>query len=400
MQKQSTSRGKVVDSQRRQRTGRSTQTMLAVPAATGSGEVTLGGHADRGLTLSAFYETGVLERLRLEVRVRLIMDLTLSLAWLHENPRLMAAYSHLTVTPTTVVIGLDGVARVDVRAAKKRRNELGESDTDYLAPELSVPDGTGDHRADIFSLGVLAWEALAGRRLFQESSAPHPGLGAPGDDWRGDLPAALAGPAQRPERDAGRQRATARTAKASHARLRLGAPALSLPADAEWALPLFELAVQAMNLDVALRPSDCRSLLARLASIDEAHLATHQEIAEVVQGISAVATLCVAEPTLPSVDAVCREEMQPGAGRGSAGQVCSSTGETCAQPAPPAPRLLPVAAPPPVQVPLVAPPPVQQAQPQQRFSAPSLRAWFGVGLLWLATLSLVAGYLTSVMAHR
>jgi len=394
MQKQNTSRGKVADSQRRPRTGRSTQTMLAVPATAGSGELTLGGHADRGLTLSAFYETGVLERLRLEVRVRLIVDLTLSLAWLHENPRLMAAYSHLMITPSTVVIGLDGVARVDVRAAKKRSNELSASDTDYLAPELSVPDGTGDHRADIFSLGVLAWEALAGRRLFQHSQAPHSGPRATGDDWEGDLPAALAGHAQRPDR----RGAAAHASNASHARLRLAPPALSLPADAEWALPLFELAVQAMNLDVSLRPSDCRSLLARLESINEAHLATHQEIAEVVQGISAVTTLCVPEPTLPSVDAMCHEATAPGAGRGAAGQACSSTGEACAQAAPPAPRLQPVAAPAPAPPVVAAPAPL--GQPAQRFAVPSLRVWFGVGLLWLATLSLVAGYLTSLMAHR
>jgi len=113
-QKKSTARGKPADSQRRP-AARSGQTMLAVPSS--SGEVTFGGLADRGLPLGAFYESGVLERLRLEVRVRLIVDLTLSLAWLHENPRLMAAHSHLRITPSTVVIGLDGVARVDVRAA-------------------------------------------------------------------------------------------------------------------------------------------------------------------------------------------------------------------------------------------------------------------------------------------
>jgi hypothetical protein len=42
------------------------------PIGKGSGETTLGGHVDRGLTLGALYDLGVLERLRLEVRVRLI----------------------------------------------------------------------------------------------------------------------------------------------------------------------------------------------------------------------------------------------------------------------------------------------------------------------------------------
>jgi len=396
MHKQVTSRGKAADSQRRPRTGRSGQlAMLAVPATPGSGELTLGGHADRGLALGAFYETGVLEHLRLEVRVRLLVDLTLSLAWLHENPRLMAAHSHLRVTPSTVVIGLDGVARVDVRAAKKPHSDPGELELAYLAPELSVADGAGDHRADIFSLGVLAWEALAGRRLFEESVAPPRAAPGPaGDDLQGDLPATLASPAARP--DAARRRSTARSAKASHARLRLGAPPLTLPADAEWALPLFELAVQAMNLDVSLRPQDCRGLLARLQLIDEAHLATHQEIAEVVQGISAVATLCVPEPTLPSVDEACREANAPGSGPSLVEQVCSSAGETCAQPLALS-RQLP-AAEPAAPVVAVAPPSVDVLQ--RRPAGPSLRAWFWVGLLWLATMGLLAGYVASVVAHR
>ena len=50
------------------------------PASFGNGETTLGGHVDRGLTLSALYDIGVLERLRLEVRVRILSDLAQSLA--------------------------------------------------------------------------------------------------------------------------------------------------------------------------------------------------------------------------------------------------------------------------------------------------------------------------------
>src|SRR5262245_61280886 len=55
-------RAKPADSPRRL-TARSGQTQLVVAPAN-SGDVTLGGLADRGLTLAAFYETGVLERLR------------------------------------------------------------------------------------------------------------------------------------------------------------------------------------------------------------------------------------------------------------------------------------------------------------------------------------------------
>ncbi|MEO8177611.1 MAG: hypothetical protein ABI895_02155 [Deltaproteobacteria bacterium] len=395
MQKRSTARVKPTETQRRPPAARSGQ-MLAVPAALAgqSSEVTIGGHADRGLTLDAFYETKVLERLRLEVRVRLLLDLTISLAWLHENPRLMAAYSHLTITPSTIVIGLDGVARVDVRAAKKRSTQLDGLDIEYMAPELSVADAPGDHRADIFSLGVLAWEALAGRRLFEDAHVPVRSGAAGGSD-DGDLPATLA----RPERDAGQRKPGARSlSKESHARLRLAPPPLTLPAGAEWALPLFELAVQAMNLDVSLRPQDCRSILAQLDLIDLTRLASHQEIAEVVQGISSVATLCVPEPTLPSVDASCLCAGAPIAAGPPGVEACSQLGDVCVQPPAPASRVLPVLERAPA--PVAAPPPSNAAIERRTAAGFSLRAWFCVGLVCLLTLGLLVGYVTSVMAHR
>src|SRR6185369_13218358 len=87
----------------------------------------------------------------------------------------------------------------------------------------------------------------------------------------------------------------------------------------------------------------CRSMLAQLELLDLSRLATHQEIAEVVQGISAVATLCDPEPTLPSVDATCQEATAPKAAR-PLGEACccSDAGEACVQPPPPPPRVVPV----------------------------------------------------------
>src|SRR5690606_11874123 len=131
MQRKSSAQHKaVVDAQRSaaaQPAARVAREPRSAPAAilgqNGSGETTLGGHVDRGLTLAALYDIGVLERLRLEVRLRLLADLAQSLAWLHANPRLMAAHPHLVIAPSTIVIGLDGVARVDVRAAKKPESE-------------------------------------------------------------------------------------------------------------------------------------------------------------------------------------------------------------------------------------------------------------------------------------
>lgn len=371
-----------------------------VVASPSSGDVTLGGHADRGLTLAAFYETGVLERLRFEVRARLIVDLSVSLAWLHANPRLMAAHAHLLIAPSTVVIGLDGVARIDVRAAKKASSDWSEFESSYAAPELALPGANADQRADIYSLGVLTWEALAGRRLHDAPSLPVRGAPAAStdDDWHDELPATLVGPAHG-ERDPARRKPPVRNApKGSHARLRLVPPSLTLPEDAEWARPLLELAHAALNLDVSLRPQDCRAVLERLDAIAAAHLAAHQEIAEVVQGISAASTLCIPEPTLPSVDASCQESASGARGPGSA--PCGEQPSSCFQ----VPRALPQRVnilhsfepPAPVASAPVASAPA--ATPAR--SGPRLQMWMGVALLWLATMGLLVGYVTSVLAHR
>jgi len=340
---------------------RSGQTVALGPAQAGSGEVSLGGHADRGLTLAAFYDTGVLERLRLEVRVRLIVDLSLSLAWLHANPRLMAAHSHLLIAPSSVVIGLDGVARVDVRAARKRTGEgAAAAESEYLAPELLGATARGDHRSDIFSLGVLVWEALAGRRLLEGVPVPQ------------------------------RRQAVL-------------APTLTLPVDGEWALPVLELALQAISHDVQARPQDSRSLVARLEALDPQRLASHQEIAEVVQGISAAATLCVAEPTLPSADATC-QEAPLAVGRSALASCCTEV-PSCAQPLPRQVRLPAVAVRSPVASPAEAltatPTPARDAAALRGQAAgPALRVWFLVGLACLATLGVFAGYMASVLVQR
>ena len=43
----------------------------------------------------------------------------------------------------------------------------------YMAPEQIIADPSIDHRADIYSFGIVAYELLAGRRPFAEGDLRH-----------------------------------------------------------------------------------------------------------------------------------------------------------------------------------------------------------------------------------
>jgi hypothetical protein len=413
MQRKSSARQKAVTDTQRGATAQSAGRVAREPRTGGeappssqaaSGEMTLGGHVDRGLTLAGLYDIGVLDRLRLEVRIRLLSDLAQSLAALHLNPRLMAAHPHLVIAPSTVVIGLDGVARVDVRAAKKQESERNPLEADYVAPELTSGDGNvADKRADIYSLGVIAWEAVAGKRL--SAAEPWSGGSRSADESAStsDLPAALGG--GRPEREPLRRKAPlARPApQSSVSRLR-APPPLILPEGGEWATALAELAMQAMCADPADRPQDCRLLIHELELIAE-HLASTQEIAEVVQGISAVDTLCVPLPTLPDADTACQADATGRLGFMDRQACVGMLAPTCAQRQMPTPRRVvePVAPAPPTQV---APRAVPEPQPElsttvmrlREMGSSSTSAWFVAALLSLLVLGTLAGYAASLLA--
>ena len=374
------------------------QPVLSPSVRIGSGETTLGGHVDRGLTLAALYDIGVLERLRLEVRLRLFSDLTQSLAWLHANPRLMASHPHLVIAPSTVVIGLDGVARVDVRAAKKKDAERNPNEQDYIAPEVLGGESGADLRADIYSVGVLAWEALAGARIADavEARAVSPDAGADG----ADVPLALRAPSST-HRDPLRPRSAARTPSGdSQSRLRFP-PALDLPEHAAWARPLAELVLRALCHEAPDRLQDCRPLLVELEAIT-AFLATTQEIAEVVQGISNVETLCVPAPTLPDPNEACQ------AGNDRFGfmdrQPCADARVVvCAQRQRPTVHRVEAvepAAPEPAKPASAPKAALPQAVGRAPRPSPSGHVWLIAGLVVLALLGSVAGFVLSSIAAR
>jgi eukaryotic-like serine/threonine-protein kinase len=80
---------------------------------------------------------------------------------------------HRDVSPQNILVGLDGVARLaDFGVAKALGRLADETEAGqikgkygYLAPEI-VERKAADRRSDVFSAGVVLWEALTGARLF------------------------------------------------------------------------------------------------------------------------------------------------------------------------------------------------------------------------------------------
>lgn len=81
---------------------------------------------------------------------------------------------HRDVSPHNILVGLDGLARItdfgiamaEHAAHTPTTTGLLKGKLGYMAPEY-IRGGRPDRRADLFALGVVAWEALAGRRLFK-----------------------------------------------------------------------------------------------------------------------------------------------------------------------------------------------------------------------------------------
>jgi serine/threonine protein kinase len=82
---------------------------------------------------------------------------------------------HRDVSPQNILVGIDGIARVldfGIARAAQRIESTGDSvlkgKIAYMAPE-QFDDVEVTRRADLYSAGVVLWELLAGRRLFDKT---------------------------------------------------------------------------------------------------------------------------------------------------------------------------------------------------------------------------------------
>ncbi|MBX3246476.1 MAG: serine/threonine protein kinase [Myxococcales bacterium] len=115
------------------------------------------------------------ERVPVPVAARLVADLLDALAYAHS----LADYDgrplkivHRDISPQNVFLCWDGSVKLldfgIARATSRRANTdsgLIKGKFGYIAPEQASGEGV-DHRADLWSAGVLLWEMLSGRHLF------------------------------------------------------------------------------------------------------------------------------------------------------------------------------------------------------------------------------------------
>ncbi len=135
-----------------------------------------------GGTLSDVMEAARARQLRLPppAVARLCLDLAHALHAAHSLMGEDGSPLHLVhrdVSPDNVLVGVDGRARLvdfgiaksDDRYTRTRQGEL-KGKLAYMSPERLAKSAPVDRRVDVYAAGIVLWEALLSRRLFEAES--------------------------------------------------------------------------------------------------------------------------------------------------------------------------------------------------------------------------------------
>jgi hypothetical protein len=105
-------------------------------------------------------------------RLRVVADVVGALTHIHGNSGLPREHRrHGRLTPRHVLVGVDGTASLFETKQPFSKLLPGQPDLGYLAPELLTQSAPSDQRSDVFSIGVMLWEALDNGRLFPHHRA-------------------------------------------------------------------------------------------------------------------------------------------------------------------------------------------------------------------------------------
>lgn len=112
----------------------------------------------------------------MEVALRIVVDACAGIDAIHtakDAQGIPLGLVHRDVSPQNILVGFDGVARVtdfgiakSAASPKRTAKNVRRGKYGYMAPEY-LKTGTITSHADLFAIGVLLWECLAGRRLFK-----------------------------------------------------------------------------------------------------------------------------------------------------------------------------------------------------------------------------------------
>ncbi|HWL89100.1 MAG TPA: protein kinase [Polyangiaceae bacterium] len=195
--------------------------------------------------------------LSLEAQLKLILDTVAALAALHalREPGWSATDAGARVpsmiqgdvAPSNILVGTDGAGRLlgIHRMPLRAHTRPLDARSARSAPEILLGDGTADGRADVYSIGVILWETLAGRRLFTQPTVAE----MLSRQLSGDLPAA------------------------------------PVPPSAPWAAPLAQIAATALAVDPKSRYANVVDLGVAIREAAARHLPGAPEIAREVRAI-------------------------------------------------------------------------------------------------------------------
>jgi eukaryotic-like serine/threonine-protein kinase len=173
--------------------------------------------------------------------LRMLLDLLAGLTALHDtHTDSGAGFVHGELAPSFARVDAQGITRLVALAPWHWQNlevPLAPESLGHLAPERLLGDAI-DRRADVFSAGVLLWEALAGRRLFEHDSVDQ------------IVTRLMGGKLVLPE----------------------------LPPELAWAIPLKAVALRALSVDPDQRFADCPELAAAIEAVARRRVASHAEV--------------------------------------------------------------------------------------------------------------------------